>query len=130
MQIHTGALCFSISSLLVCIVVRRHGLQRHTTPTSHICSETEYQTLGERWCSSKDRQQQSIADGRYLCRVSKVNTRQRSYFAECHPPDTRQTMFYRVPTLHTQQNIFLFFFFSQPNFFCFVPTLCRLTCCI
>jgi hypothetical protein len=38
-----------------------------------------------------------------------------SYFAECRPADTRQTMLCCVSILDTRQSIF--FFFSQPNFY-------------
>jgi hypothetical protein len=52
-----------------------------------------------------------------LCREPTVDTRQRVFFAECHPVGTRQS-------------IFLFFLFYLPNFLWYVPTLCRPTCII
>jgi hypothetical protein len=90
----------------------------------------ECQTLGERRRSAKGRQQPSIADGRYLFRALDFGTRQRIYFLESCLAYIRQTMLCRVTILNTRQSIFLFFFFFQPNFFWFVPTLCRLTCSI
>jgi hypothetical protein len=65
-----------------------------------------------------------------LCRGPVVGTRQRGFFAECQPADTRQRPLYRVPFLGTRQSIFLFFKFWQPNFLWYVPTLCRPTCTI
>jgi hypothetical protein len=47
----------------------------------------ECQTLGAIQRSAKNRQQSSIADGRYLCRAPGFGTRQRSYFTECPTPD-------------------------------------------
>jgi hypothetical protein len=85
------------------------------------------QTLGERRRSAKNREQPSIVYGHYLCRAPDVGTRQRGYFTERHPADTRQTMLCRVFYFDTQQNIFLFFSFFQLNFLCFVPTLYRST---
>jgi hypothetical protein len=76
----------------------------------------ECQTLGERRRSVKCHQQPSIADGRYLCRALDIGTRQKSYFAECRLPDTWQVMLCQVPTLDTQQNIFLFFSFPNQTF--------------
>jgi hypothetical protein len=77
----------------------------------------ECRTLGEWRRSTKGHQQPSIADGRYLCRASSFGTRQRSYFAECAKPDTRQTMLCQVSILDTRQSIFVF---SQSNFFYYV----------
>jgi hypothetical protein len=51
-----------------------------------------------------------------LCREPMVGTRQRVFFAECRPVDTRQRTLYRVPTLDTRQSIFLFLLFCLPNF--------------
>jgi hypothetical protein len=56
----------------------------------------ECQTLGEQRRSVKGRQQPSIANDRYLCRVSGFGTQQKNYFAKCLKPDTRQTMLCRV----------------------------------
>jgi hypothetical protein len=78
---------------------------------------TERRTLGIGRHSTKCRQQPFIADGRYLCRVSGFGTRLRTYFVECNPSDTRQTMLCRVPTLDTRQSIFLFFSFSNQTFY-------------
>jgi hypothetical protein len=75
-------------------------------------------------------QQPFISDGRYLCREPDFDTRQRRYFAECRPADSRQTMPCRVSYLDTRQNIFLYLYFFQPNFLWCVPTLCRPTCSI
>jgi hypothetical protein len=38
-----------------------------------------------------------------LCRGPRVGTRQRGFFAECQPADTRQRPLYRVPFLGTRQ---------------------------
>jgi hypothetical protein len=90
----------------------------------------ECQTLDEWRRSAKGHQQSSIADDRYLYWAPSIDTWQRIYFAECLKPDTRQTMLCRVSILDTRQSIFKFFFFSQPKFLWFVPTVCRLTCSI
>jgi hypothetical protein len=77
----------------------------------------ECQTLDERQRSAKSRQQPSIADSRYLCRVSKVGTRQRSYFVECRPP--RHSVNYVLPSAylgHSAKYIFIFFSFSKQTF--------------
>jgi hypothetical protein len=50
----------------------------------------ECQTLSAVRLTAKGRQQPSIADGRYLCRVSGVDTRQTYFFAECPVADPRQ----------------------------------------
>jgi hypothetical protein len=47
----------------------------------------ECQTLGAIRRSAKNRQQPSIADGRYLCRAPGFGTRERSYFTKCPTPD-------------------------------------------
>jgi hypothetical protein len=42
----------------------------------------------------------------------------KTYFAECQPDDTRQSLLYRVPFLGTRQSTFLFFFyFPNQTFF-------------
>ena len=69
----------------------------------------EWQTLGEWRRSVKGRQRPSTTDGRYLCRAPSFSTRQRSLFAECLTPDTRQSMLCRVLSLDTRQSIFYFF---------------------
>jgi hypothetical protein len=77
----------------------------------------ECQTLDERQRSAKSHQQPSIADGRYLCRVSKVGTRQRSYFVECRPP--RHSVNYVLPSAylgHSAKYIFIFFLFPNKLF--------------
>jgi hypothetical protein len=90
----------------------------------------ECATLDEGRFSAKGRQPPSKADGRYLCREPSSGTRQRSFFAECPPFDTRQSKLCRVPQLDTRRSIFLFFLFCQPNFLWYIPTLCRPTCTI
>jgi hypothetical protein len=63
----------------------------------------------------KDDAQQRAVSGRLkmtainLCRGLRAGTRQRGFFAECQPADTRQRPLYRVPFLGTRQSIFLFF---------------------
>jgi hypothetical protein len=76
----------------------------------------ECQTLGEMRRTTKSRQQPSIGDGRYLCRVSRDDTRQTYLFAECSLLSTRQT--YILPSVFsdTRQSIFLFFSFSHQTF--------------
>jgi hypothetical protein len=90
----------------------------------------ECQTLGEWRHSTKGRQPPSIADGRYLCRAPGFGTRQRSLFAKCLMYDTRHSTLCRVSPLDTQEKYIFIFFFFQPNFLWFVPTLCRPTCTI
>jgi hypothetical protein len=77
---------------------------------------TECQILGERQHSAKSRQPPSKAGGRYICREPSPGTRQRSFFAECPPFDTRQSKLYRVSPLYTRQSIFLFFYFANQTF--------------
>jgi hypothetical protein len=87
-----------------------------TNDAQHIYRElhTRYsQTLGKRRRLAKGRQQPSIADDCYLCRVLGVDTRQRRYFAKCRPTNTRQTMRYQVFLFDTRRNIFLFFFLTK-----------------
>jgi hypothetical protein len=43
----------------------------------------ECQALGEIGRAAKGRQQPSIADARYLCRVSEVDSQQNNFFVEC-----------------------------------------------
>jgi hypothetical protein len=75
----------------------------------------ECQTLGERCCSAKDRQQSSISYDRYLCRAPDVDTRQRRYFDECQC--SRHSAKHTLPSaLDTRQSIFPFFSFSNQNF--------------
>jgi hypothetical protein len=64
----------------------------------------------------KGRQSPSKVDDRYLCRELSYGTRQRIFFAECPPFDTRQSIFFILPT----------------KLFCgiYVPILCRPTCII
>jgi hypothetical protein len=62
----------------------------------------ECQTLSERRRSAKDRQQPSIADGRYLCRAPGFGIRQKSYFPESSTSNTRQSMLCRVSFLDTK----------------------------
>jgi hypothetical protein len=87
----------------------------------------ECQTLSEMRRTAKSRQQPSIGDGRYLCRVSRDDTRQTYLFAECSPLSTRQTYILSSVFSDTRQSIFLFFFFFPPNFLWCVPTVCRPT---
>jgi hypothetical protein len=46
-----------------------------------------------------------------LCRGPVVSTRQRGFFSECQPADTRQRPLYLVPFFGTRQSIFLYFKF-------------------
>jgi hypothetical protein len=62
----------------------------------------ECQTLDERRRSIKDRQQPSIADGRYRCRAPNFGTRQISFFVECLTSDTRQGILCRVSFVDTR----------------------------
>jgi hypothetical protein len=52
-----------------------------------------------------------------LCRGPRVGTRQRGFFAECQPADTRQRPLNRVPFLGTRQSIFLFFLILATKLF-------------
>jgi hypothetical protein len=102
---------------------------RHT-PTLGTGGFAECQTLGEMRLTAKGRQQSSIADGRYLCRVSGVDTRQTDFFAECPVQTLGKASLYRVSTPDTRQSIFFIFFISPPNFLWCVPTVYRPTCSI
>jgi hypothetical protein len=80
---------------------------------------TERQALDERRSSAKDRQQPSIADGRYLCRVPGVDTRQRRYFAECRSRrhsarrhSAKHVLSSALPR-HSAKYISIFSFYSQ-----------------
>jgi hypothetical protein len=91
---------------------------------------TEGSTLGEGWRSVKDRQQSSIADGRYLWRAPDADTPQRWYVVECQAG--RYSAKHTFPSAllgHSVKFVFIFFFFHL-NFVWFVPTLCRPTCSI
>jgi hypothetical protein len=90
----------------------------------------ECRTLGEgdvRQCAISGRLNLTTVN---LCQRPSVGTRQRGFFAECQPTDTRQSLLYRVPSLGTRQNIFLIFLFCQLIFLCYILTLCRSICTI
>jgi hypothetical protein len=57
-------------------------------------------TLGESRRSAKGRQQPSIADGRYLCRVSFMDTRQSIFYFFSFPNQTLSGMFLHYVDLH------------------------------
>jgi hypothetical protein len=78
---------------------------------------------------STDRYSAKICS-RFFAECQGDGTRQRRFFAKCQPADTRQSYLYRVSSFNTRQSTFLFFKFWQPNFFWYVPTLCRPTCTI
>jgi hypothetical protein len=72
---------------------------------------SERQALDERRSSAMDRQKSSIADGRYLCRVSGVDARQRRYFAECRfrRHSAKHVLSSALPR-HSKKYISIFFF--------------------
>jgi hypothetical protein len=96
-------------------VCREHDSRHRITLGKEIFAES--QTLGKGRLSAKGRQPPSKADGRYLYREPKSGTRQRIFFAECLPFDTRQNRVCRVTFLGTRQNIFLYFFILPTKLF-------------
>jgi hypothetical protein len=63
-------------------LVRRALNTRHILTLDKV-TFAECQALGEIGHTAKGRQQPSIADARYLCRVSEVDSQQKNFFAEC-----------------------------------------------
>jgi hypothetical protein len=114
-----SAFCRALGKVLFSVTIaftesRTLGTERHSAKT--VLPSAKHSTNDD----SRQRvvSSPSIADDRYLCRVSGFGTRQRSYFAECRKPDTRQTILCRVPSLDTRQSIFLFFILFSTKLFC------------
>jgi hypothetical protein len=72
-------------------------------------SFAEWQTLIKGGSQQRVISGQSKADGRQPLPRAEVDTRQRGFFVECQISGTRQRPLYRVSSLDTRQNIFLFF---------------------
>jgi hypothetical protein len=92
---------------------RTLGIDRHSAKRSLPSVNARQKTTLDKWPSAA-----VIADGCYLCRAPGTGTRQSSFFAECRPSDTRQTMLCRVSILDTRQSIFFIFFSFLNQTFC------------
>jgi hypothetical protein len=91
---------------------RTLGIDRHSAKRSLPSVNARQKTTLDKWPSAA-----VIADGCYLCRAPGTGTRQSSFFAECRPSDTRQTMLCRVSILDTRQSIFFIFFLFSTKLF-------------
>jgi hypothetical protein len=87
----------------------------------------ECQALGEMRHTTKGRQQSSIVDDHYLCRVSGVDTRQNNFFVGCPPVGTWQIKV--VGCLYLTLGKVYFFVFCTKIFY-YVPTLYMPACSI
>jgi hypothetical protein len=92
-------------------VYREHDFRHRNTLGKDIVAE---QTLGKRGARRRTVNSRLQLTDVNFCRVPSIGTRQRDFFVECQPADTRQSKLCRVSFLHNRQSIF--FFFSQPNF--------------
>jgi hypothetical protein len=97
---------------------RTLGIDRYSAKRSLPSVNARQKTTLDKWSSAA-----VIADGCYFCRAPGTGTRQSSFFAECRPSDTRQTMLCRVSILTLGKIFFYFFLFSTKLFVVYSYTM-------